>query len=216
MQLGIGGWTRADQRPSTSTTPQQARLHVAFTDALLEHRQWLHTAQCNLMHQLPRQNADEDYCVRSECGCTCGRAKLRAETNQPQLLPRPLGSMGRHRLGRLAGQSAGLAGGQAGGQMNIRGHRGGGAAGTWNMGYRHSCRSRPVAADRLGLVDTGLLCFVHHFVTGNILRFRGSRNRNLSRCLGPGQEGVHPELVEVALSRRQRGKDNSCWKGRTW
>lgn len=59
----------------------------------------------------------------------CGGAKLRAETDQPQLC-------------RASGGSMGRADGQAGGQMNIRG--------SWHMehGATDSCRSRPVAADR--------------------------------------------------------------------
>lgn len=84
--------------------------------------------------------------------CMCGGAKLRAETNQPQLCRASRGSMGR-------------AGGQAGGQMNIRG--------TWHMEH-----GAPTAAG-LGpsplITRPGLLCgvWMDAFVTGNILRFKG-------------------------------------------
>lgn len=98
--------------------------------------------------------------------CMCGSAKLRAETNQPQLLPGL--SLG------LDGQADGQACGQAGGQMNIRG--------SWHMEH-----GVPTAA---GLGPSPLitrpygLLGLYTFVTGNILRFKGTRNRTFSGLFG--------------------------------
>lgn len=101
--------------------------------------------------------------------CMCGSAKLRAETNQPQLLP---GLWGRPRwAGRWAGVWAGRWADE---------HSGG----SWHMEH-----GVPTAA---GLGPSPLITrpygrptlVLYTFVTGNILRFKGTRNRTFSGLFG--------------------------------